>query len=100
VHPRLDGVVWNVGASGDGVGYDSHTWWKTTSCTDHRTHTSADFSNPLFCFLTMVRTHYRNVRFRGGYTGTYGGALDSTWSENSCLPLHWGAQLVKEWSTA
>src|SRR5438552_737289 len=86
--------------SATGWGNTYWNWWKTTSCTDHRTHTDADFKNSIFCFPPSTYTHYRNVRVRGGYTGTYGGALDSTWTDGTqCAPLHWSAQLVKEWST-
>jgi hypothetical protein len=74
-------------------------WWKTTSCTDHRTHTDADLTNSLFCVPPSTYTHYRNVRIRGGYTGTYGAALDSTWTDGTqCFPgLHWVGTVVKEY---
>ena len=82
-----------------GWGRTSWNWWKTTSCQDHRTHTDADFINRIFCPAVTVQTHYRDVRIRGGYTGTYGAALDSTSTDASgpCPPLHWGGQVVKEY---
>jgi hypothetical protein len=80
-------------------GWTITSWdkWKTTSCTDHRTHSSADFKNSIFCTPPSTYMHYRNVRIRGGYTGTYGAALDSTWTDGTqCAPLHWSGQVVKE----
>jgi len=72
-------------------------WWRTTSCSDHRTHADADFKNSIFCTPPATYTHYRNVRIRGGGNGTYGAALDSTWADGDvCLPLHWSGQVVKE----
>jgi hypothetical protein len=81
-------------------GWTITSWdkWKTTSCTDHRTHSSADFKNAVFCTPPSTYTHYRNVRIRGGYDGTYGAALDSTWTDGTqCAPgLHWVGTVVKE----
>lgn len=81
---------------GSGWGLDNVNPWKTTSCDSHYGHVSADFSNYIFC-TPPTYTHYRDVRIRGGYLGGYGGYLGSTWADGACLPLHWGAQLVKEW---
>jgi hypothetical protein len=70
--------------------------WKTTSCDSHYGHVDADFANSIFC-IPPTYVHYRDVRIRGGYQGGYGGFVGSTWADGACLPLHWGAQLVKEY---
>lgn len=88
------GTFWQ---SATGWSRTSLNWWRTTSCSDHRTHADADFKNSIFCFPPSTYTHYRNVRIRGGGNGTYGAALDSTWTDGTqCAPLHWSGQVVKE----
>lgn len=82
--------------SGTGWTLSSLSAWKDTYCDSHYGHVSADFSNYIFC-VPPTYVHYRDVRIRGGYQGGYGAYLGSTWADGDCFPLHWSAQLVKEW---
>lgn len=102
--------VWN----GSCVLGSTHTWatwqqvatgwqlssvsgWKDTGCNSHFGHVNSQFVNWPFCIPPPVRIYYNDVRIRGGYAGGYGGYLGSTYQTGACAPLHWGAELVKEY---
>jgi len=80
---------------GSGWYLAAYNWWKTTACNEHKAHADGDFNNVLFCIGVTVKTHYRDVRVRGGYAGGYNGGATALWSENSCAPLHTHGTLVK-----
>ena len=69
--------------------------WKTTSDCSHFAHARGHFTNPAFCYLRIVETYAKDVRFRGGYAGGIGGYLGSAYYQDSCAPLHWVDTLVK-----
>jgi len=83
-------LEWHTASSWQRI---SRSMWQTTDCQNHRTHASAHFFNGYFCraagYNYDSHIFYSDNRVRGGYTGTYGTAITSTWATGQCLPFHW-----------
>jgi hypothetical protein len=88
-------ATWQQTATGWQLDYVNG--WKDTGCDSHYGHVNSAFVNWPFCVPPPVRIYYNDVRIRGGYAGGYGGYLGSTYQTGSCAPLHWGAELVKDY---